>query len=391
MKGIRGMNGIRGITEIPGVGDRHGMGDRPATSDMSPVARELLPVDITIAGDWDAEAWNAYALDAGIDGHFHAYPWRNVIWSTLKHRPHYLIARRQGIVTGLLPLFDVDSRLFGRSLISLPFLNGGGVLADDDATAIALLRHAHDLLQQGGYRYAELRHRAAFPVAGDLLCRTHKVAMRLPLPDDPDTLFENFKAKLRSQIRRPAKAGASSQLINGQNVVARDLDVFYQVFSENMRDLGTPVFPKSLFRETIEAFGDSAWLAVVWMDGHPAAVGLMVGFGEAIEMIWASSLRCFNRLSVNMLLYWEAMRTAVEQGYRTFDFGRCTVDGPTYRFKAQWGAEPAPLHWYYLGDRARIPDVSPDNPRFHLAVRAWQNLPVPIANRIGPVIARSLP
>ena len=370
------------------------MNDIPDTRDVAKlpgIREDALPVDVTIAGDWDAKAWDDFALKAGADGHFHAYGWRNVIWRSLKHRPHYLIARRQGEVTGTLPLFDVKSRLFGRSLISVPFLNGGGVLAHDEGSAARLLRHAHDLMQRGGYRNAELRHREPSPLMEDLACRQHKVAMRLALPDDPDALFAGFKAKLRSQVRRPAKAGARAQLINGENVVERDLHAFYQVFSENMRDLGTPVLPKSIFRETLRGFGERAWLTIVWLDGHPAAVGLMVGFGEAIEMIWASSLRCFNRLSVNMLLYWEALRTAIEQGYRVFDFGRCTVEGPTFRFKAQWGAEPLPLHWYYLGDERRIPDVSPTNPRFHLAVRAWQNLPIPVANRLGPVIARSLP
>ena len=361
------------------------------TARMNGADEPAPPIDFTIAGDWDEDEWNAYALSAGADGHFHAYAWRNIIWRALKHRPHYLIARRRGSITGILPLFEVNSRLFGRSLISVPFLNGGGVLADDDASALALLRQAHELMQKGGHRYVELRHRHAFPLADNLVCRQHKVSMLLPLAEDPDQLFEGFKAKLRSQIRRPVKAGARAQLINGQNVVARDIDSFYQVFSENMRDLGTPVFPKSLFQETLQAFGEQAWLAIVWLDGHPAAVGLMVGFGKSIEMIWASSLRCFNRLSVNMLLYWEAMRTAIEQGYQVLDFGRCTVDGPTYRFKAQWGAKPTPLHWHYLGSRENIPDISPANPRFHLAVRAWQNLPVPIANRIGPAIARSLP
>lgn len=358
---------------------------------MNDTIREIQPVDITIAGDWDAAAWDDFAIKAGAEGHFHAYAWRNVIWQALKHRPHYLIARRQGEVTGILPLFEVSSRLFGRSLISVPFLNGGGVLADEDASAVALLRHAHNLMQSGGFRYAELRHRTPYPLINDIICRQHKVAMRLRLPDDADQLFGSFKAKLRSQIRRPAKAGGRAQLINGRNVVRRDLDSFYQIFAENMRDLGTPVFPKSLFQETVAAFGERAWLGIVWMDGHPAAAGLMVGFGEAIEMIWASSLRCFNRLSVNMLLYWEALRTAIEQGFRTFDFGRCTPEGPTYRFKAQWGAKPFPLPWYYLGTKENIPDISPNNPRFHLAIRAWRRLPIPIANRLGPVIARSLP
>jgi len=355
------------------------------------VSAVIRPVDVTIAGDWDQKAWDDYARSAGAEGHFHAYPWRNVIWRTLQHRPHYLIARRDGAVTGILPLFDVNSRLFGRSLISVPFLNGGGILADDDTTVAALLRQTRDLVQKDGYRYAEFRHRTKAPAFDELACRQNKVAMRLKLPDDPDQLFGGFKAKLRSQIRRPAKAGARAQVIKGNNVVARDIECFYQVFAENMRDLGTPVFPKSLFEETIQAFGDRAWLTIVWLDGHAAAVGLMVGFGDTIEMIWASSLRCFNRISVNMLLYWEAMRTAVEQGYRIFDFGRCTPDGPTFRFKAQWGAEPTPLPWYYLGKKENIPDISPTNPRFHLAIRAWRTLPIPIANRIGPMIARSLP
>lgn len=358
---------------------------------MNGPASARPPVSVTVAGDWDEEAWRAFALEAGADGHFYAYPWRNVIWRALKHRPCYLIARRQSEVTGVLPLFDVKSRLFGRSLISVPFLNGGGLLTNDRESAAALLLHVRDLMQEGGHRYVELRHRAASPVLDGLVCRQHKVAMRLTLPDDPDSLFQSFKAKLRSQIRRPIKAGARAQLVNGENVVTRDLDAFYDVFSENMRDLGTPVFPKALFRETIAAFGRYAWLSLVWLDGHPAACGLMVGFGDAIEMIWASSRRCFNPLSVNMMLYWESMRTAIEEGYRLFDFGRSTSDGPTYRFKAQWGAEPIPLHWYYIGAKDRLPDISPANPRFHLAVRAWQTLPVPIANRLGPVIARSLP
>jgi FemAB-related protein (PEP-CTERM system-associated) len=358
---------------------------------MTAALEETSTISVTLAGDWDEDAWTRYALDADVDGHFYAYAWRNVIWRALNHRPRYLLAKRQGVVTGILPLFDVNSRLFGRSLISVPFLNGGGVLADDDESRNALLSYAHQLMLEDGHRYVELRHRAPSSIAQDLVSRSHKVAMRLPLPSDAETLFQSFKAKLRSQIRRPVKAGARAQVIDGQNVVARDIDAFYEVFSENMRDLGTPVFPKALFRETINTFGADAKLSIIWLDHHPAAVGLAVGFGSSLEMIWASSRRCFNPLSVNMMLYWETLRTAIDQGYKTFDFGRCTPEGPTFRFKAQWGAEPSSLHWYYLGQKDHLPDISPTNPRFHLAVRAWQTLPIAIANRIGPVIARSLP
>ena len=349
-------------------------------------------IEVVLADDHDADAWNDYARNADVDGHFHDFAWRRVIQRSLRHRPHYLIAKREAAVTGLLPLFDVKSRLFGRSLVSVPFLNGGGLLTGDPSSAEALLARVGDMIRDGGYRYGELRHRSPLEDQPEkLIRRQHKVAMRLSLGDDPDALFSRFKGKLRSQVRRPQKAGAEAQIINGSNVVNRDIDAFYKVFAENMRDLGTPVFPRALFEETINGFQERAWLALVWLDGHPAAAGLMVGAGHSIEMIWASSLRCFNRLSVNMLLYWESMRTAVLNGYRYFDFGRCTPDSPTHRFKAQWGAEPTPLNWYYVKGEGGIPDVSPDNPKFRAAVRTWRFLPVAVANRLGPLVARSLP
>ncbi|MGI9491021.1 MAG: FemAB family XrtA/PEP-CTERM system-associated protein [Geminicoccaceae bacterium] len=349
-------------------------------------------VEVVVSGDHDADAWNDYVRKADIDGHFHDFAWRHVIQRSLRHRPHYLIAKQGDAVSGLLPLFEVKSRLFGRSLVSLPFLNGGGLLADAQSSAEALLARVDDMVRDGGYRYGELRQRGPFENYPEkLVCRQHKVAMRLSLGDDPEALFSRFKGKLRSQVRRPKKAGADAQVINGSNVVKRDVEAFYKVFAENMRDLGTPVFPRSLFEETIDGFQERAWLALVWMDDHPAAAGLMVGAGNSIEMIWASSLRYFNRLSVNMLLYWESMRTAILNGYEYFDFGRCSPDSPTYRFKAQWGAEPTPLHWYYVKGNGDIPDVSPDNPKFRAAVRTWQFLPVAVANRLGPLVARSLP
>lgn len=349
-------------------------------------------VEIAVASDQDADAWSDYVGASELDGHFHDFAWRGIIQQALHHRPLYLIARHHGDITGVLPLFDVRSRLFGRSLVSVPFLNGGGLVASDTPSADALLAKVEDIVEHGGFRYGELRQRRPLNLeARDLSCRQHKVAMRLALGDDADALFKRFKGKLRSQIRRPDKAGAEAQIINGSNVVARDIDAFYRVFAENMRDLGTPVFPRSLFEETISGFQERAWLALVWVDQHPAAAGLMVGAGTSVEMIWASSLRCFNRLSVNMLLYWEAMRTAVANDYRTFDFGRCTQGSPTHRFKAQWGAEATPLHWYYQRGTGDIPDVSPDNPKFRAAVRTWQFLPIAVANRLGPLVARSLP
>jgi FemAB-related protein (PEP-CTERM system-associated) len=349
----------------------------------------------TADGDDDAAAWQRLVERAAPDEHFQDWRWRAVMQDALDHRPLYLLAERAGGITGCLPLVEVESRLFGRSLVSLPFLNGGGALALDRASLGALLDHAARLVRTGGCRFGELRQRA--PLADDLRlpCRSHKVAMRLRLDADPERLFQGFKAKLRSQIRRPTKDGAVAEVIDGRAASEPLIEAFYRVFAENMRDLGTPVFPLALFRETLAAFGKDAALVLVRLDGLPVAGGLLVGArargpDAAIEMIWASSLRRYNRHAVNMLAYWEAMRYAVAAGYGRFDFGRSSPDAPTYRFKAQWGALPLPLPWYYVGG-GEIPDISPDNPKFRLAVRAWQHLPLWLANRLGPPLARGLP
>ena len=127
------------------------------------------------------------------------------------------------------------------------------------------------------------------------------------------------------------------------------------------------------------------------MNGEPVAAGITVGFKEYVEIPWASSLKRFNKFSPNMCLYWEAMKTGVSDGYRTFDFGRSTKDSGTYRFKAQWGAEPRPLAWYYIAAPTDVPDVNPKSGGFSLLSRAWQNLPLPVANTLGPIITKSIP
>jgi hypothetical protein len=111
-----------------------------------------------------------------------------------------------------------------------------------------------------------------------------------------------------------------------------------------------------------------------------------------MEIPWASSDRRYDRLAPNMLLYSSVLEYACQQGCKVFDFGRSTVDTGTYRFKEQWGAKPLPLYWYYwLKDDRPLPELNPNNPRYRLAISLWRNLPLPIANVLGPHIVKYLP
>jgi FemAB-related protein (PEP-CTERM system-associated) len=170
------------------------------------------------------------------------------------------------------------------------------------------------------------------------------------------------------------------------------LDSFYDVFSENMRDLGTPVYAKAFFENMLGEFPGRTWIGVVRSGGRPVAAGILAGFRERLEIPWASSLRQFNRFSPNMLLYWTCLEFGCANGFRQFDFGRSTPNEGTYRFKEQWGAQPWPLHWFYWLPKGRpMPQVNPRNPKYRAAIGVWQHLPVSVTRLIGPSIVKYIP
>jgi serine/alanine adding enzyme len=353
--------------------------------------------DVLIAGysAADQAAWDAYVANHADFSPYHLTVWREVITRIFRQQPHYRIARNgNGRIVGCLPLVELKSRLFGHYLASMPYFNYGGVLADTPRIETALMDDAAELAGRLGASHVEFRDTRRRNGAWEV--REDKVCMQLAMPNSADDLWRNVGAKIRAQVKRP---GPGATVRTGRQEL---LDDFYRVFARNMRDLGTPVYSKSLFSAILEVWPESTIIAV-YMDDRPAAAGFVIGDRrhgsgnqgrgpQRMEIPWASSLREHNRQGVNMLLYWEVLKFAIEQGYQIFDFGRSTRDSGTYRFKKQWGAEPLQLYWHYwLRDGGHLPGLSPDNPKYRLAIRTWQHMPLALANLIGPWLVRSLP
>lgn len=333
----------------------------------------------------DSAEWDEYARTHTGSSVYHLSGWRHVIEETFGHQTFYLLAWEKGQPVGLLPLVFIQSRIFKRLLISLPFFTYGGVVANNPVVERALVAEAVALAARENVHYMELRHTQEKALG--LLSRTHKVSLRLSLPKRAEDLWDNFKAKLRSQIRKPQKEGFTAR-IGG----IEELDHFYRVFAINMRDLGTPVYPKRFFRTILRQFPETTKICITLLGDKPVAAGFLVSFRRGLEIPWASSLRRYNPLSPNMLLYWTALSYACQSGHESFDFGRSTPGGPTYQFKEQWGAKPFPLYWqYWLRDKNRLPELSPGNPSYRRAIRVWQRLPVPVASLLGPAIVKYLP
>ncbi|BCA54107.1 FemAB-related protein, PEP-CTERM system-associated [Nitrospira sp. KM1] len=330
--------------------------------------------------------WDQYVTASPTVTGYHLTAWRKVIEEVFGHQTLYLAAKDDGgNIRGILPSVLSTSRMFGKFLTSMPFLNYGGIDVTDGEAILPLADALSRAADRLNVRHAELRQSSALPVAWP--CKKHKVSMRLSLPESPDALMSGFPSKLRSQIRRPSKEGMVAQ-VGGIEF----LDDFYGVFSRNMRDLGTPVYGKAFFRKILETFPKEAAVATVTLKGTTTAAGFVYRFRNMMEIPWASSDQRYDRLSPNMLLYSTVLEYACRQGCRVFDFGRSTVDSGTYRFKQQWGAKPTPLYWYYwLNGCHEMPELNPDNPRYRMAISLWRRLPLPVANVIGPRIVKYLP
>jgi len=314
----------------------------------------------------DKNNWDYYVIQHSQGTLYHLSGWKNVIEKTYGHNSLYLMAMQQpepgnqqlvtrnsqavtrnrqlatrNPIVGILPLVHLKHFLFGNTLVSMPFFDMGGILADNDEIEKALLTEVIQFGRKLKVDNLELRHIQPLSWLKELnssnpqpatrnwvfQTRSHKVRMLLDLPDSSKKLIKSFKSKLRSQIRKPIKEGLKPR-IGGLEF----LDDFYDVFSTNMRDLGSPVHSKHFMKNVIEAFPDKAKIVIIYKENKPIACSLMIGFKHILENPWASALRKYSRLSPNMLLYWAMIEYACDNGYNQFDFGRSSPDEGTYKF-----------------------------------------------------------
>jgi serine/alanine adding enzyme len=336
----------------------------------------------------DGQAWDQFVNQHTESTNYHRWAWKHVIETSFHWPTFYLFAEDPNEPQcghGLLPLVWQRSRIFGSFLISLPFLNAGGVVADSPALKEQLLAKAVDVARELGVDYLELRHRND-PHLG-IPVKTHKVAMIRPVSASEEEMWSALPHKVRTDIRKGMSSGLVAEFA-GEAL----LPDFYGVFAVNMRDLGTPVYSPNFFAEILKSFPEDTHICIVRYQGKPVAASFLLGYRGTLEAAWSSSLYQHSALRPNMFLYWKILCFAGQQGYGVFDFGRSSVGSGTYRFKKQWGTEDVPLYWaYWVPDGASLPEVNKENPRYRRAISLWQRLPVPITKLVGPSIVKRLP
>jgi FemAB-related protein (PEP-CTERM system-associated) len=342
-------------------------------------------MNVSITSDVD-KSWDRYVESHPRATVAHLSAWGEIAREAYGHEAVYLRAEEDGEIRGVLPLVLVSSRLFGRRLVSMPFLDYGGVLTEpgrgleatliDEALAQTRARRAQGL----GLRQFHPEP-VAWPTTDD------RVTMLLELTTE-DAVWKALPSERRNRVRKGEKAGLTATWGG-----AEGLDDFYTVYAVNMRDLGSPVHSRRYFRAMLEALpGTARVLLVRDKDGRAVGAAVCLFFRDTIMVPWVSSLREAFALCPNFVLYWEVIRFGCRSGYRVLDLGRSFRTAGTFEFKRQWGARPHTLPWIFI-DAApgRRPPVDRDATRFEPLIRAWKKLPVPLANAVGPWIRRQVP
>ncbi len=331
----------------------------------------------------DGVAWDAFVAGADESTFCHLAGWRAVMGDVLGHECRYLVAQdATGRWCGVLPLVRVRSALLGHYLVSMPFLNAGGPLGTTAARTL-LAEQARADARRHGVDLLELRTRE--PVPSSLRVAQRKVTVLLPLPSSRQELLAALPATRRRQIRHAAGQGLEARF------GADQLDAFYDVFARNMRDLGTPVLPRALFARVATVFPHLVVFGAVYRGALPLAAGCGFAWRDEFELTWVSALREHRASAANMLLYASFMQQMIDRGVRVFNFGRSTPGSGPHHFKRQWGGTDVPLPWQQWSPRNVTATPSPERPVFRLATAVWRRLPLRIANRLGPVLARQIP
>jgi FemAB-related protein (PEP-CTERM system-associated) len=344
-----------------------------------------LQIEISSVGPEMQPHWDSYVMRHANATHCHRFAWKAVIENTFDLPTYYLMARQQGVVTGVLPLAWQKSLLFGSFITALPFLNAGGPLADSIEVEQALVERAIQIARENGAARLQLRYRGEYHLS--LPVSAHKVAAVREISRDTEAMWKALNSNNRRKVNKATKTGMTADAEG-----AAALDIFYEIFADNMRNLGTPVYAKTLFSEVLRAFPQDTEIVVVRLQGKPIAAAFLIFFRDGVEATWMCSHWRYLSLQPNMLLYWTILRIAGERGFRWFDFGRSTRDSGTHKFKQLWDTSDVPLPWAsWTKDGEAASELSPANPKFQFATWLWKKLPLPIANRIGPHIVRNLP
>jgi FemAB-related protein (PEP-CTERM system-associated) len=335
--------------------------------------------------DKDRAAWDAFVYNAEEALVYHLAGWQDVMQDTFGTESHFLFAREGGEVRGVLPLLRVNSVISGRFLTSMP----GGLCAQDERVAEALLGRAKELTRSSGANYLTLRDSATKWDDPELHTNGDHVTLVVELSEDTEQVWRGIKKRARQLTNKAVRAGV--EILNGSG----SFEEAYPAYLRAMRDKGTPTLGIQFFRKLMAEFPGCFRFFLVRHEEQILGGGFVTPFKDTVYCTWGGMLREFYHLRPNHLLYWETLKFGAENGFHWLDLGRSKRDSGTFVFKKNWGAKPQPLYQqYYLNGVDEPPSVGggrEDDAQYRLFTSAWRRLPLPLTEILGPQVRKRMP
>ena len=342
--------------------------------------------------DWlkseDEKGWDDFVDKCDEASFFHKIEWKKLVekvyGSGKRLKPLYLVAKSNGTIEGILPLFLFNSKLFGKRLISIPFANSGGSCANSDSVHEKLITRSKALCDELNADYLELRNYNQR--CGDLLTSRKYFTLALDLEQELDVIRKNFRKDIKKRIKKGKKNGISVK------INSKDFETFYKIFSRGQWNFGTPIHSYDWLKNLFFNFSDQHTIALAYYQEKPICVKFIRKYKDTVATIFSYILREYRNLCPHHILTWELIKEAHEQGYKKFDFGRSLTESGSFAFKKGWRAQPIQLHYqYYLNKAKNVPDLSQANSNRKLFAKVWKRLPLSVANTCGPMIRQFYP
>jgi len=362
------------------VSESHAAIEIASASEPKPPSVHIAPL-----AENQSSQWEAFTVENPKSTFFHRLGWKRVMQKTYGYEPRYYGAWRGDKLTGIAPSFLVSSWITGRRLLSIPFAVYGGICAEDPQSEELLLRQLENVAEELGVDYLELRNRDG-GIRDGYTANTRYATFTLPVSADIEAIHKALPKDARYMIRKGEKAGLEARSGFDQ------LDTFYHLMTLNLRRLGTPAFPKTLFQNFIQEFREEVDITVVYSGSNAMAGGMSFFFREWMQPYYIGSREEAKTVAANNFLWWELIKLAARKGCTTFDFGRSKRDSGNFDFKKKWNPKIEFLDYQVRTVKSdKVPDFSPANPQFDLVTSIWKKMPLGLTRMLGPRIVRSFP
>jgi FemAB-related protein (PEP-CTERM system-associated) len=330
--------------------------------------------------------WDDYVKDHEHGSFFHLSGWQQVIDKSFGHECYFLYLEVKGKISGVLPLVEVKSKLFGHALISTPFCVYGGAIAETKEQVRQLEQEACQLAEKLSVDYLELRYKDKQD--SKLILKQAHSTFGCELAEDSDAILASIKKKQRAVIRHSLKNDLGFSINKGK----ANIPEFYRLLSTSYRNLGTPIFSQSYFNNLVDVFSDDIDIAIISNKERESSSAVMnFYFNNQVLPYYGGGNDTARGLKSADFMYYQVMCHAREKSCRWFDFGRSKNDSGPYKYKKNWGMEPKSLYYYYhLVNAKELPNLSPNNPKYKFFIQMWQKLPLKVSQFIGPFLSKYL-